>query len=300
MRLLNCGADGGFFDIKSGSRAPFYAILSHLWGSEFDEILYRDILEDRARSKNGTSGYQKLQFCQDWAKLDGLRYIWIDSFCIDKTNAVELQRAINSMFRWYKQATICYAYLSDVSTPTVPDNGNWSPELRDQFCASRWFKRGWTFQELLAPRIVRFYSCEGHYLGDKASLELLIHQATGIDILALRGKPLDRFPVETILSWARDRQTTELEDKAYSLAGLFGLCMTLHYGEGEQAAMDRLRRKAGKSRGNRLLRQIKVGSSSVFSWILGRLADNPQHFVTCRKRLVKCQVHNTWLTYDAQ
>jgi hypothetical protein len=97
------------FEVFYGD-APPYAILSHTWGSEGDEATFPDL---RDASETEKLGYIKIKACCARAVEDGLEYVWIDTRCIDKTNSVELQEAINSMFSWYKRSAICYAYLSD-------------------------------------------------------------------------------------------------------------------------------------------------------------------------------------------
>ena len=159
-----------------------------------------------------------------------------DTCCIDKTNAVELQEAVNCMFRWYHRAAICYAYLADVSTPA------WETPFR----TSRWFTRGWTLQELIAPESVDFFSQEGMRLGSKRSLEQDVHEITKIPVSALRGSPLSGFSVEQRMAWMAKRETTRQEDMAYSLFGIFDVCMPLLYGEGREKALKRLQEVATK------------------------------------------------------
>ena len=150
---------------------PPYAILSHTWGG--GEVLFKDltdvftVLPD---SKDTNPGYEKIRFCGEQAWRDGLPYFWVDTCCIDKTNNVELQEAIISMFRWYKRAAKYYAYLADVSAPHTMKS-SWEPAFRN----SRWFTRGWTLQELVAPATVDFFSKECVLLGNKKSLEHDIH-----------------------------------------------------------------------------------------------------------------------------
>lgn len=132
-------------------KVPPYAILSHTWKDD-EELSFRDIEEGKI-NKPGI-GSVKLQRCCKQAERDGLGYTWIDTCCIDKTDSVELGEAINSMFRWYRKAFICYAYLSDVPGDDNPRN------LGSEFRKSRWFKRGWTLQELLAPQSLHFYSSD--------------------------------------------------------------------------------------------------------------------------------------------
>jgi len=108
-----------------------YVILSHRW--EKDEISLPQLVAGGVESK---LGYLKIKQCCEVAEEAGFQYAWIDTCCIDKTSSAELSEAINSMYRWYKKAAICYAYLSDVDS---------ADDLKD----SLWFTRGWTLQELL-------------------------------------------------------------------------------------------------------------------------------------------------------
>jgi hypothetical protein len=214
---------------------PPYAILSHTWCME--EVTYNDILEGGGKHK---TGWDKIRFCAQQAKRDGLDYFWVDACCIDKSNNTELSRAINSMFRWYRNAKKCYVYLSDVKYSTLTDDRDlsrrWHPALRH----SKWFTRGWTLQDLLAPALVAFYSMEGELLGDKHSLKDTIHEITGIPILALLGTPLPNFSVTERFSWVANRHTTREEDAVYCLLGIMGVFMPLIYGEGREQAMRRL------------------------------------------------------------
>ncbi|RYP31995.1 hypothetical protein DL767_005440 [Monosporascus sp. MG133] len=219
---------------------PPYAILSHTWGAE--EVLFSDMIGTRGHNK---AGYVKIRFCGDQAWRDGLKFFWVDTCCIDKSSSTELQEAINSMFRWYRDATKCYAYLADVSTPTfnADDKSSWEPA----FQASRWFTRGWTLQELIAPKLVEFFSRENVRLGDKKSLEQQIHNVTGIPISALQGSPLSGFSIPDRMAWVEKRKTTRKEDKAYSLLGIFDIYMPLIYGEGEKNAFRRLQEEVSKA-----------------------------------------------------
>jgi hypothetical protein len=183
-------------------------------------------------------GYRKIRFCGKQAARDGLQYVWIDTCCIDKSNSTELSEALNSMFRWYRDAAQCYVYLSDVSAR----GSGWKSAFRK----SRWFTRGWTLQELIAPRSVEFFSGEGKRLGDKNSLDQQVREITGIPIDALQGKSLSSFSVPMRISWAKKRETKREEDKAYSLMGIFGIHMSPIYGEGEAEAFERLYSKIVK------------------------------------------------------
>jgi len=240
MRLLKRAENGElslteFFD----DSIPRYAILSHTWGKAGDEVSFEDLNKGSGRDKNG---YHKILFCEKQAANDGLQYFWVDTCSIDKSSSSELTEAINSMWRWYSNAAKCYVYLSDVSDTYQPSLITWEADFR----SSRWFTRGWTLQELIAPPLVEFFSLEGKRLGDKRSLEQQIHEITGINMQALRGDPLSEFSVAERLSWATDRKTTRKEDEAYSLLGIFDIHIPLIYGEG-QKAMVRLKEEIDKS-----------------------------------------------------
>ncbi|KAH7068326.1 hypothetical protein BKA63DRAFT_423450 [Paraphoma chrysanthemicola] len=240
MRLLQRLPSG---DIKLASfneddhHTPRYAILSHTW--EGEEVSYSELL---AGTGTGKRGFAKIRFCAERAAADGLEYFWVDTCCIDKASGVELSTAINSMFRWYHCAEKCYVYLSDVSvTAEIKDAVGFPISWRQAFRRSRWFTRGWTLQELLAPASVEFFSREGKRLGSRISLEQEIRDVTQISNQALRGQDLASFSVKERMSWAARRETTRAEDKAYCLLGIFGVFLPLIYGEGGDYAMMRLR-----------------------------------------------------------
>jgi hypothetical protein len=240
MRLLKPNDNGGFsIDEFSEPSIPPYAILSHTWGRDQDEVSFNDITGGTATDK---AGYQKLIFCANQAKVDGLHYFWVDTCCIDKSNEMELRTAINSMFRLYQNAVRCYVYLSDVSTYVEVgqvSHAEWLSAFRN----SRWFTRGWTLQELLAPKIVVFYAREHVRLGDKISLKQSIRDITGIAMDALEEGSLEQFSIDERFKWVEKRQTTEAEDIAYCLLGIFKVFLPLIYGEGRENAMRRLRRE---------------------------------------------------------
>lgn len=153
----------------------------------------------------------------------------INRCCIDKTSSAELSEAINSMFRWYQNAQACYAYLADVSSDSGPS------QEPSEFSKSRWFTRGWTLQELIAPSNVVFYSRDWHILGTKDQLADLLERITRIDCETLRGQDLQFVSVSKKMSWAAHRKTSRVEDIAYSLLGIFDVNMPLLYGEGKKA-----------------------------------------------------------------
>jgi hypothetical protein len=246
MRLLQLPHDRSTagFDIRlvnfpRAADIPPYAILSHTWGD--GEVTFKDF---QAGTHKHREGYKKLGFCANQATVDGLRYFWVDTCCIDKSNSSELSEAINSMFRWYQNAACCYVYLEDVSAPTCDAHPMiWQTAFR----TARWFQRGWTLQELLlAPKKVMFFSAEGTeglFLGTKFRLSLLhlISDITGIPKAALEGsQPLSSFSIEERMFWMEGRKTTKPEDMAYSLLGIFDTTMPLVYGEGKRKAFIRL------------------------------------------------------------
>ncbi|KAI8649781.1 HET domain-containing protein [Fusarium keratoplasticum] len=216
MRLLNTGD----FTIKEFpyDHIPEYAILSHTWGD--DEYTFQDAKEGGGRNKEG---FEKVKRCCSRAKDDGFTYVWIDTCCIDKTSSAELSEAINSMYLWYYQAKRCYAYLADVPPKSTVEN-------------SRWFTRGWTLQELLAPSEIHFLDEEWSYLGTKESLQEVVSRRTRIPLDILSGNDdIETASIAQRMSWAWDRQTTRIEDRAYCLMGIFGINMPLLYGEGQRA-----------------------------------------------------------------
>ncbi|PYH58326.1 uncharacterized protein BO96DRAFT_432262 [Aspergillus niger CBS 101883] len=221
MRLLNTQvSDRGKFAIQEFTdyELPPYAILSHTWSKE--EVTYQEINAAGAKKK---SGYDKITQCCSVARASGYEYVWIDTCCIDKTSSAELSEAINSMYQWYQKAEICYAYLADIRS-------------EGEIAKSKWLTRGWTLQELIAPSRVVFLNEEWRMLGDKAHLQDKIAEYTGIPPSILSGEEdLETSSVAQRMSWAAKRQTSRVEDRAYSLMGIFSVNMPLIYGEGENA-----------------------------------------------------------------
>jgi hypothetical protein len=211
-----------------GDGVPEYAILSHVWGD--DEVSFQEMNDNihisRAPERKGLE--KIFQVC-DKAKSDGHDWVWIDTCCIDKTSSAELSEAINSMFNWYRNAMICYAYLADVGSDENPAT------LASAFRSSKWFTRGWTLQELLAPYEVAFLSMDWREIGTKYGLSTVIADITLIDKQALITGNWADASVAAIMSWAAKRRTTRVEDEAYSLMGLFDINMPLIYGEGRNA-----------------------------------------------------------------
>jgi hypothetical protein len=246
LKRLSDPDDDGFSLVEHfGDDIPPYAILSHTWGDDGDEVTFKDLTDDNDKGKS-KPGYRKLRFCGRQAKQDGLNFFWVDTCCIDKSSSAELSEALNSMYCWYQNSVKCYVYLSDVSVST-PIQDISQQTWTQHFQNSRWFKRGWTLQELLAPSFVYFYSKEEHWLGDKLSLLQALHSTTGIPLLALQGSPLSQLGVDERMHWMKERETKRGEDMAYSLLGIFDIYMPLIYGEGQEKALARLRRKIDRA-----------------------------------------------------
>lgn len=264
MRLINTTTLG--IEIFFDGHAPPYAVLSHRWHD--GEISLQEM-------QNGTAverpGYAKIVQTCALAVRDGLGYAWVDTCCIDKTSSAELSVAINSMYRWYGGAVVCYAFLSDVENDNVEVDAGAAA-----FANSAWFSRGWTLQELLAPPKVEFYNISWQKIGTKVTLGTAIVAKTGIDMDALTGGNLAAFSIARRMSWAAGRETTVPEDTAYCLFGLFGVNMPMLYGEGERAFI-------------RLQEEIMKHSAdhSLFAWsskepcARGLLARSPADFAGC-------------------
>ncbi|KAH7925557.1 HET-domain-containing protein [Leucogyrophana mollusca] len=204
-----------------------YSLISHRWGQE--EVSFRDI---NKRSAAKFKGYRKIEQGCAQAFQDGHRYLWVDTCCIDKSSSAELSEAINSMYRWYEDAQVCYAYLEDVNSDEDPAAAS------STFRRSIWFKRGWTLQELIAPTVVIFFGKDWVEIGSKRSLVSVLVEITGVDkevLLKDNRHTVMHVSAAKKMAWAAQRETTRVEDRAYSLMGLFGVHMPLIYGEEENA-----------------------------------------------------------------
>jgi hypothetical protein len=219
MRLMNVSTKRlhTFYDGK----VPPYAILSHTWLQDHEEVTFIQIQTPEACKH--ILGYRKIEFLCDQAIRDGYEWAWLDTCCIDKASSAELSEAINSMFAWYSRAEVCYVYLADVT-----EAGAW--------LESRWWTRAWTLQELLAPYTVTFYDRSWTRIGDKTDKASEIQKKTGIDLdtLALPYLMFHRSVAQR-MSWAAKRHATRTEDVAYALLGIFEINMPLLYGEGSRA-----------------------------------------------------------------
>ncbi|RBR18873.1 uncharacterized protein FIESC28_05795 [Fusarium coffeatum] len=247
-----------------------YAILSHTWGKE--EVTFEDMTQQSPPTH--ISGYIKILKTCELARQKGISYAWVDTCCIDKRSSAELAEAINSMFRWYKEATICFAHLEDLE-PVSESGEDYYQLLR--YC--RWFTRGWTLQELIAPEQLDFYDSAWGFRGTKAELGRVISGITGIQMEVLRNTAsLEDIPVARRMSWAASRSTTRVEDIAYCLLGIFDVNMPMMYGEGLKA-FERLQEEIIK----------QTTDMSLFAWkakelsqeYRGILAQSPAEFAHC-------------------
>ncbi|KAK4220914.1 hypothetical protein QBC38DRAFT_157642 [Podospora fimiseda] len=279
MRLLNTETllIENFFE---GS-IPKYAILSHTWGEE--EVTFQDIQllnhDGAGELVRQMKGFSKVKNSTKFAKDFGYNYIWIDTCCIDKTSSAELSEAINSMYKWYRESAICYAILSDVE----PTSEEAFAAEDSSFRRSRWFTRGWTLQELIAPKELLFMARDWSKLCYRQDPELteILSELTGVPVAVLKGRLQPRhLSVASRMTWVATRQTTRSEDIAYCLLGIFGVNMPLLYGEGQSGAFLRLQEAILK----------KSSDQSLFAWtssapelddpdaICGLFAESPSMF----------------------
>lgn len=235
----------------------------------------RSYLSRYARPNNGPyyEGFAKIQKSCDQARKDGYQYVWVDTCCINKNSSAELSEAINSMYRWYEASAICYVFLSDVHATMV------NSDVRQQIWDSVWFTRGWTLQELIAPKNgVVFYDKQWDFLGTKQTLIDLLVLKTRIDEAIFNGTPRSKCSIAQKMSWASGRLTSKPEDAAYSLLGIFDVKMPLLYGEREKKAFQRLQEQIIK----------QSDDHTIFAWSIHRhdqpvlLADSPEAFVDCQ------------------
>lgn len=273
MRLLNA-TTLRVESIPAGSTRPEYAILSHRWTD--DEVSFQEIhAKGGGRKKRA---FAKIKACCEMARRHGLSYVWVDTCCINQDSSAELSEAINSMFQWYREAKICYAYL-------------WDATGVEDFLGSEWFDRGWTLQELVAPAEVQFYASDWTMFGTKTSLSSIISKKTGIDWKYLQGKSLNQASVAERMSWAAKRTTSKPEDMSYCLLGIFDIQMPLLYGEGLQKAFSRLQSLLIKETAdlswlawNPL--PIPISNNHLSDELPGVFARSPADFADCRDIVV--------------
>lgn len=282
-----------------GLDVPSYAILSHTW-ARGEEVTFQEMrrhsaaANPAARSKK--SGWLKIDHTCRLAARSGLGYAWVDTCCIDKSSSAELSEAINSMFRWYGRAAVCYVFLSDLcdyffAGGLLPAGEEERPgDFEGRVGRCRWFTRSWTLQELIAPRRMLFFDADWRYCFSKEAESGALSSITGIGVDVLTNeKDLSSVSVAQKMSWAAGRQATRKEDVAYSLLGIFGINMPMLYGEEERAFL-------------RLQAQIisSCPDTTIFAWVhpkedsedasqdqsntySGVLAPSPAAFELCAK-----------------
>lgn len=238
-----------------------YATLSHRWGQH--EPVFRDVEGQAIHDLDPADGFAKLQsFCVAAGERSYL-WGWVDTCCIDKDSTMELQRAIGSMFKWYRRSALTIVHLADVSNIDTDSLGK-----------SMWFKRGWTLQELLAPHTVLFFTQDWLVYRESSSLNhkedativAELEKATRITSLHLTGFHPGTDDARSKLQWASTRCTTLPEDMAYSLFGIFNIHLPILYGESVEQALARL------------LGEIisRSGDISVLEWV-----GEPSPFHSC-------------------
>ncbi|KAI0965750.1 heterokaryon incompatibility protein-domain-containing protein [Xylaria arbuscula] len=244
----------------SNKQAPPYAILSHTWGDE--EVSFRQWQYEPMEVVKKKEGFTKINYCCRQAATDGFEWVWIDTCCIDKSSSAELSEAINSMFQWYKNAAVCYAYLCDIVNNSKFD-----------LAKARWVTRGWTLQELIAPREVVFYSSVWQKLGTRSKFSAHLAAVTGINEPFLNKKSLNKASIAQRMSWAAKRTTLREEDTTYCLLGIFNVNMPLIYGEGPKA-FQRLQET--------LVREYP-NDHSLFAW--GKVVKQPSNAIDDYERI---------------
>jgi len=249
-----------------------YAILSHRWceGEVSFEVM-NNLTKDKLQNDSGDKLVGSCKVARD----EQIKWLWIDSCCIG-VDAGERKHAINWMYRWYRCSKTCYTYLHDVVD-------NFLSKANCNTKSPEWFSRGWTLQELIAPTVLKFFNRSWQEIGDRSSLASILNSITRIpeDVLQADGpgdprQLTERFGVARIMSWAADRKTSQPEDRAYSLVGLFGVHLEAFYGEEDGYAFRRLQEALIK----------EYGDQSIFSWSGQRktgsvLADSPSDFRNC-------------------
>ncbi|KAK4227741.1 HET domain-protein, partial [Podospora fimiseda] len=308
MRLIN----GHTLKLKEffGSEIPReYAILSHTW--EEEEVSFQEFTQLPHDDLRKTKGFDKIERACKLALKSGIKWTWVDTCCIDKTSSAELTEAINSMYMWYANSAVCYAYLSDLEA--IPKGGegehteseqSWKAEekkesgkeghdnagkdkrsaVKDRKILEkcRWFTRGWTLQELIAPKRLGFYDKDWKFQGEKSDLSEVLSEITGIGKEVLMDEAmLGTVSVARRMSWASKRRTTRVEDMAYCLLGIFGVQLPLLYGEGDKAFI-RLQEEIIKESNDLSLFAWRAEASAARRqkhW--GVLAPSPREFVEC-------------------
>jgi hypothetical protein len=278
MRLIHVRT----YELQDCDKPPNkYAILSHRW-IDGEEICLQDWKTYLANQKpisdpiSNKPGFIKVQDACTQAKKHGLEWLWADTVCIDKTNNLEVGKSINLMFSWYQKAAVCFTYLHDVHNNPFFE---WRADPPAFLGTPEWFTRGWTLQELLAPKEVLFFNNDWEYLGDRRQLAKLINKFTNIPLDVLGGKDIWLYSYTDRLSWAEGRQTKEPEDRVYSLLGLLKVSLpAIGYGIGLESALWQLESaiKTQKAKGN-----LSIPNNELFSRFIADIERNTAGLSAC-------------------
>lgn len=287
MRLVNVRT----FKLKEFGEyeVPPYAILSHTWGLR--EASLRELRKATSISIKTNQIFRKIVCACFQARKDCLQWLWVDTACIDNTSSVDVQEAVNSAYEWYQKSQICYVYLDDLdgscpplSDPTIEGCGRHGeqnhriPFWAESMANCKWFTRGWTVPELIAPMRIKFFGKTWKLVATKTNLVRYLSRITGIDAGVLtHARKIGSVSIAVRMSWAANRQTTRIEDRAYSLLGIFGVSIPIVYGEGNRAFA-------------RLQEEIMKFSNdqSIFAWCTEKpdgtvlMADSPDDFASSR------------------
>ena len=252
-----------------------YAVLSHCWCTAgenelpFHEI--KNLTIDAADKLQKLDGYQRILGACKKAYDDGIEWLWAMPYCVPWGNGTDVSEAVNAMYRWCANSKRCYAYLHDVNKD--------HPFIETSINNSKWFLCSWTLQPSIACRDMEFVDCNWTKIRNKANMAPALSSITGIPEQALTdGLPGPYNPcrpsVAQIMSWASKRETRRVEDQAYSLLGLFGVHLSVRYGE-EEIAFQRLQEAIIKEYNN---------DHTIFAWFDGVrpgsvLANNPSCFL---------------------
>lgn len=252
------------------SEIPQYVILSHTWDAEemtFEEMMYPN------QNTEKKLGYMKIMAACAKARVFKVDWIWIDTCCIDKRSSAELSEAINSMYRYYKESYACFAFLQDARS-----GGNAWHGLRN----AKWWSRGWTLQELIAPSRVFFYNADWMYIGTRQGYADTISSITLVPIAVLAGEDPLMYSIAQRMSWVSSRHTTRIEDMAYCMLGLLNVNMPLLYGEGAKAFI-RLQEEVVKTSADQSIFAwpLPASMSTDSTFMIGVLAVSPTSFSGC-------------------
>ena len=228
-----------------------YAMFSHKW--ENNEPLFEKVIHIVVYDLEESSTHDKLQmFCKIvWEA--GFQWAWSDTCCVNKADHFVLQEALVAMFKWYEGSSLTVVFLRGVRFPSK----------RGDLVGSIWNSRAWTLQEYHASKVVRFYTEDWTpYLNldipnHKDAPEIIseMEEATSILAQALMGLRPGLDDIREKLSLASRRETTFVEDEAYSLLRIMSTSLPVVYGEGDKSL-------------GQLLAQVLTssGDTSILAW----------------------------------